>query len=481
MKNIQNHIDFLFNDELVQLELDVPGSWSSTTTVLEWLRSKDMYTGTKEGCGEGDCGACTVVIAEEIQGELRYKSITSCIVFLPYLNGKQLITIEHLSTEFQGKIHLHSVQSILSKHNGSQCGFCTPGMVMSLVSYYKNLDNETDIDHSLSGNLCRCTGYESIKNAAVEIQTISRIDGFSSSEQSNLERIREIKHSSKSFRTAHYFQPKTLVEALVLKEQLPELAVVAGATDMSLLKTKKRLTLPSLLDISQIDELKNIIKRDGFYEIGCLVTIEQLFQELKDVWPDFAQILALFGSQQIRNMATVGGNLGSSSPIGDLLPLLMSHQTDIVIQDSTTTRRESIFDFFIDYRKNSLSLNEIITKIFIPVDAEWIFWSEKLSKRKQLDISTVTAAFGLRLTAGNNIGAVILAFGGMAVVPLRATETEDFLLGKPMSDELFSIAAELIMGEFQPLSDVRSSSEGRLIMASNLLRKFYYEKLESLK
>ncbi len=476
----QNYIEFLLNEELITLYPDQPNGISSTTSVLEWLRNHQELTGTKEACGEGDCGACTVVIAEEVEGKLNYKSATSCILFLPYLNGKQLITIEHLSVEFNGKTHLHPVQTALANHQGSQCGFCTPGVVMSLFTLYKNHGIPDNIPHHLSGNLCRCTGYEGINKAAQEIPELSPMDGFSASEQEIVNRLQSIKQQGHSFETPVYYQPKTVSEALWIKKNKPELVLMGGATDIALLKNKKKQELPTLLDLSAIEELKQINAQTGYYEIGALASIEQLYLGLKDEWPDVALVLDRFGSKQIRNLATVGGNLGSASPIGDLLPLLMAHQADILIQSHKRTRTESIFNFFVDYRKTTLNPDEIITKVFIPVDPDWIFFSEKLSKRKQLDISTVVASFAIRLTRQKTIGAVILAFGGMASMPIRATETEEFLLGKPISELVFKSASKMISEELQPISDVRASATARAKMASNLLIRFFDEKIANI-
>ena len=471
-------ITFLLNQELVHLNLGEEPYLSPTTTVLEWLRSKDDYSGVKEGCAEGDCGACTVVIAEEVDAKLVYKSVTSCILFLPYLHGKQLLTVEHLSKLHHGDYKLHPVQEILAKYNGSQCGYCTPGIVMSLFSFYKNEEGEEHISSSLSGNLCRCTGYESIKEAAVEISKLATIDDFSVAETETIKKLQDLKMDLSVFESESYIQPVKLQEALSLKQAHPDLIPIGGASDMALLKTKKHQEIGAILDLSQVSELKTIQKFETYWEIGASVTIEDLRIEVAETWPDFKKILDLFGSKQIRNVATLGGNIGSASPIGDLLPLLMTHQAEIVIQAKQDARTEKLEEFILAYRKTDLMPNEIITKVIIPVDNDWIFWSEKVSKRKQLDITTLSAAFAIRLTKERQIGAIILAFGGMAAVPKRAEATEEFLLGKPMEESVFINATEILKQEFQPLTDARASKEGRALIASNLLMKFYFDSVK---
>ncbi len=474
MNKDQPHIRFLFNGKLQELFIDDESSISSQTTVLEWLRSLGSYYGVKEGCAEGDCGACTVVLGELIKGKIQYKAVTSCILFLPYLHGKHLITVEYLSSVDKGEYTLHPIQEILAKHNASQCGYCTPGIVMSLFSFYQNDKQKEDINTSLSGNLCRCTGYESIKNAAHEI-----VDWSEENEpeykfdKDHLAVLKQIKGDH--FFTTHYYQPQSLKEALKIKSEKPDFVIVAGATDMALLKTKKQKNIGDILDISHIEELKKVEKRKTYWEFGSGVNVEDLRLLIRNEWPDFKAVLDVFGSNQIRSVATLGGNIGSASPIGDLLPLLMVHQVQIIIQSSHQTRVESIESLIQNYRKTSLLADEMITKIIIPIDKGWIYWSEKVSKRRQLDISSVLASFAFRLTKDRKIGAVVLAYGGMAAIPKRAFKTEAFLLGKPFVEESFLEAAEIINHDYKPLSDVRSSQKARILLASNLLKKFYYQ------
>lgn len=473
-------IQFLLNDKLKTIDFEKEKHLSPTTTVLNFVRDYAHYKGVKEGCAEGDCGACTLVIAElNALGKMEYKTITSCIVFLPYLNGKQLFTVEYLSEKKNGKIQLHPVQEALVKTNGSQCGYCTPGFVMSLFHLYKTVEQpqRLDVEMALSGNLCRCTGYQSILDAAYLFKDLPRTDKVSLLQEEHSKVLQELAKETDSFYVARenevYFQPRSLAEALEYKKQHPEAILMGGASDLALIKTKKHQELPHLMDLSQLNALQSIIKKEGYWEIGSGVSIEQLRIAFEKDYPSFKKMLDVFGSQQIRNMATLGGNVGSSSPIGDTLPLLMAHEAELLIESHAGERREKLEDFFLGYRQNSLSAEELITKILLPATDGQILWSEKISKRRDLDISTLSAGFSLRLTKDHKVQSLILAFGGMAAMTKRAHETEEFLLGKEWTRATIEKAMPILEEEFTPLSDARAEAEGRKLLAKNTLLKFY--------
>ncbi len=482
MENNSSIIRFLLNDDIIRIDFNSNKNLSPTTTVLNYVRDFAHYKGVKEGCAEGDCGACTLVIAELGDDDnLHYKTITSCIVFLPYLNGKQLFTVEYLAERENGQTKLHPVQEALVKTNGSQCGYCTPGFVMSMFNLYKTIEqpDRTDIEQALSGNLCRCTGYQSILDASILFKDLPKDDKFSRLKAKHIELLKKMKNSSESFFIERanevYFQPKKLQLALAYKQEYPEAILVGGASDLALLKTKKHLELPHLLDLSQIDELQTVEKKEDYWEIGSSVSLEQLRSTFDHTFPSFRKMLDVFGSQQIRNVATLGGNLGSGSPIGDTIPVLMAHQAELLIETADGQRTEKLEDYLLGYRKTSLLPDEIITKVLLPKEEGQIIRSYKISKRRDLDISTVSAGFSLKLTKDQKVQCLILAFGGMAAITNRAYRTEDFLLGKTWEKPVIEEAMEILKDEFTPLSDARAEAEGRKLLAKNLLLKFYLE------
>ncbi|MBN2236151.1 MAG: xanthine dehydrogenase small subunit [Bacteroidales bacterium] len=482
VKNRNTYIQFLLNDELLTIDFEQDKRLSPTTTVLNYVRDRAHYKGVKEGCAEGDCGACTLVIAElGADQDLHYKTITSCIVFLPYLNGKQLFTVEYLADKQKGETQLHPVQEALVKTNGSQCGYCTPGFVMSMFNLYKNIENpeREDVEQALSGNLCRCTGYQSILDAAYLFKDLPKEDKFFRLKEKIIQDLSTITSTARSFYIERadevYFQPQTLEEALKYKKENPQSILVGGASDLALLKTKKHQQLPHLLDLSQVLELKEIVKKEDYWEIGATVSLEQLRTSFENEFPSFRKMLDVFGSQQIRNMATLGGNLGSGSPIGDTLPVLMAHQAELLIESADEKRTEKLEDYLLGYRKTSLMPNEIITKVLLPSDDGQIMWSQKVSKRRDLDISTVSAGFSLKLTKEQKVQSIILAFGGMAAITNRAYQTEEFLLGKAWERSVIEEAMQILSDEFRPLSDARAEAEGRKLLAKNLLMKFFQE------
>jgi xanthine dehydrogenase small subunit len=470
------------DDEIHEVDF-IQSNLKPTTTVLNYLRSLPGHKGVKEGCAEGDCGACTVVLASlNNRGQLEYRSIDSCLVFLPMVHGKQIITVENLAQKVEGKTFLHPVQQAMVENDGSQCGYCTPGIVMSLFALYKNheqADKET-IGDALTGNLCRCTGYRSIIDAGHQIFKDKTPDQFNEQEEQTIELLRQINADTRPVEIAtseqHYLKPFTLTDALRLRQQYPEATIASGSTDLALLQTKKRMELPSILDISSVADLDFIVEDHRQLAIGAGTTLEELHQYTKDRFPYLYDMLHVFGALQIRNRATLGGNIASASPIGDMLPVLLVLKAKVRLMKATGQRDLDLQDFIVGYRNTALAKDELLSMIIFkkPLQSELIK-NYKISKRKDLDISSVSACYRIKLDEEQRIVNVAIAYGGVAAVPIRAHKTEQFLSGKQWDRSNAEMAAAIVRDEFKPLSDARSSAEARRLMASNLILKYWDE------
>jgi len=480
MSSVSNMIRFVLDDEVCEICFNDKSSFSPTTTVLNFLRSLHFHKGVKEGCGEGDCGACTVVIAEENNNKLIYKAIDSCIMLLPALQGKQLITVEDLAQKKNNITVLHPVQKAIVENNGTQCGYCTPGFVMSLFALYKNDYKPTReiVLDAFSGNLCRCTGYEPIINAAMEVCSSKKKDRFDEREKDVIEKLKQIKQSTKTIEieTANqkYFKPFTFAEAKQLKSKYPDSLIISGATDVALRVTKKHELIPLIIDFSDIDELKQYQIKKNEIIFGAGMTLESVKEISKKELPALHEMLCVFGSKQIRNIATLGGNVGSASPIGDTLPVLIACDASVVLESVNKSREFKIVDFIKSYRQTQCLPNEFISKIIIPRSGSDVtIKSYKISKRKTLDISTVSACFRLKRSKENKVSEIAIVYGGMAATTKHAVKAEAFLLGRTWTEKNIIQAIERIKEEFKPLSDARAGEEYRRIAAGNLLMKFF--------
>jgi xanthine dehydrogenase small subunit len=479
---MQETIRFILDDKLVEVNFSESKELKPTTTVLNYLRSYPTHKGVKEGCAEGDCGACTVVVADvDGIGKLKYATLDSCLVFLPMIHGKQILTVENLAIKSNGEKKLHPVQQMMVETSGSQCGYCTPGIVMSLFGLYKNHDEPSReiVEDALTGNLCRCTGYQPIIEAAVKSCIHNCKDHFSENENRIISLLNEINCNKDTLELnseiQRYFKPFLLSEALRIRNENPNAIIVNGSTDVALRQTKKKELLTEILDLSAVDELKKISENENSFVFGAGVSLEKikLFSEIN--LPALHKILKVFGSLQIRNLATIGGNVGSASPIGDTLPLLFAYGASVKLSSGNTYRIIGIEDFIKGYRQTDLKSDELITEVIIPkTDINTTVLSYKVSKRKDLDISTVCGAFRLKLQLGIVVD-IVIAYGGMAATTKRAGITEKFLSGKDWSRENVEKAINILVDEFAPISDARSESEFRTAVARNLLLKFHSE------
>jgi xanthine dehydrogenase small subunit len=430
----------------------------AATTVLQWLRGSGR-TGTKEGCAEGDCGACTVALGEtDGSGGVRYRAVNACILFVGSLDGKELVTVEHLREEEK----LHPVQQAMVDCHASQCGFCTPGFVMSLFCLYharqEALDDET-IHDTLAGNLCRCTGYRPIVAAARQMHAAGRRDKF-------YERAGVTAATLDGMR-----RPRTLADVEASLAAHPDATLVAGATDAGLWVTKQNRKIePVLLD--GVEELGGIVESDGEIDLGAGVTYTEALPVLTKHWPSFGELLRRLGSVQVRNSGTIGGNIANASPIGDTMPALIALGTRLVLRRQGVRREMPLDAFFLGYRKTALQPGELIERIRIPVDPAWRFGTWKVSKRRDQDISAVAAGCAVRLEGGR-VAEARLAYGGMAAVPKRAAGAEAALAGKSWSRATLDEAMVALDREFAPLDDMRGSAAYRRLVAKNLLRRFF--------
>lgn len=461
-QNPNKHLTLTINGEK-----RVFGDLSPTMTLLEFLRGSGRV-GTKEGCGDGDCGACTVaLISENAEGLPCFQAVNSCLIPLGAVAGREIVTVEGIDN---GKPH--PVQTAMIETGGSHCGYCTPGFVMSMFAAY--YDGKIT-DAAIEGNLCRCTGYLPIRRAAERLTKIE--DRFSEKLNSaNLETDSFIYETSGQ----KFYRPTTLKEVLDLLQEFPEAVLVAGATDLGLEFSWHTKEFPILISTENVTELKMLIQTDDFVEIGAAVSLTHVEEKLKGVFPGLDEMLHWFAARQIKNRATIGGNVGTASPIGDLPPVLLSLDAELKLASANGERTILLADFFRGYRETDLRAGEIIVSIKVPktISADAAFslqQSYKVGKRGTDDISIVAAAFAIDLNRENRIVKARLAYGGVAAIPARANAVEDWLTGKTWNLETVRDAKEQLKNAFTPLTDVRGSAEYRKLLVANLFEKFFVE------
>lgn len=472
-----DRVSFVLDGRPVAVDFGPGSGLTPTTTVLQYLRALPRHRGVKEGCAEGDCGACTVVLAEPDGAGLRYEAVDSCLLFLPMLHRRQLITVANLKRP-DGV--LHPVQQAMVDGHGSQCGFCTPGIVMSLFALYKQTDRVTEagIRSALAGNLCRCTGYRPIIDAARAACDRRAPDHFTADEGRIRSLLEKIPEGAVAIFTGaqRYLRPSTLREALGWRREYPEAVVVNGATDIALRVTKRHEQLPVILDLSAVREMKDLREENGTLIAGAGVTMQRLQEFSRTRLPVLSSLADSFGSLQIRNMATLGGNIGTASPVGDTLPLLMACDARVVLAAEGGERIVPANGLVVGYRRTACSPGELIAAVRIPIDpGRPVLRWYKVSRRRDVDIATVSGGFRLELDAGRCVRRIVLAYGGMADRTKQAAATEAYLTGKPWTRRTVEKAMPFLRDDFQPISDVRGSAEMRMVAAGNMLLKFWDE------
>jgi xanthine dehydrogenase small subunit len=427
---------------------------SPMTTLLDWLRDHRGLRGTKEGCAEGDCGACTVVLERtDANGVGRHEAMNSCIAMLGQMDGQSIRTVEGLS----GKDGAHPVQRALAESDATQCGFCTPGFVMSAYAFASGGEPpDTELIHdALAGNLCRCTGYRPIVDAMKKAAGLA-------TEAAAPPPARTVSPVFEGI----FFAPRSLAELVVLRAEHTEALLLAGGTDLGLHAGRERSPPKAVIHVANVPELNVVEAGDKHLTFGAAVTYARAMPLLIEAFPPLRTYLARLGSRQIRTLGTIGGNLGNASPIGDMPPVLLALQTTVTLVSRRGARELPLENFFLDYRKTALAPDEVIQSFRLP--RLWpgeIFHCDKVSKRRDQDISTVAGAYRIRINDGR-IEDARLAFGGMAATPKRASHAEAALL-----KDGFDAARAALAQDFQPLDDWRGTAAYRLQVAANLLRR----------
>ena len=480
---------FLLNGESV----DVAGI-APQTTLLDYLRGERRLTGTKEGCAEGDCGACTVVLAEPAADGpgLAWKPVNACIRLLPSVAGKAVFTVEALKSAGA----LHPAQRALVACHGSQCGFCTPGFTMSLFGLYKNAHRppRAAVEEALSGNLCRCTGYRPIVDAAQAMYDIAPAEGAGTwrgpgraadggpivtpEEIALADRLRALADRNPATYEAagrRWFAPRTADALAAVVAAHPDARIVAGATDVGLWITKHQRDVGDIVYTGDAADLARIVTTPAHMAIGAACTLAEAFAALDRQWPELHEAWSRFASVPIRNSGTLGGNVANGSPIGDSMPALIALGATVVLRRGAATRELPLEDFYVAYQKTALEPGEFVAEIRVPRRAANVLVrAYKVSKRFEQDISSVFACFALALD-GPRIVSARIGCGGVAATPRRATATEAALTGRAWDDAAADDAVRTLAAEFTPIDDMRASAGYRRAVLANLLRRFRLE------
>ena len=472
---IRSELHFILNGEDVALRDVAPDQ-----TLLDWLRLSRLLKGTKEGCAEGDCGACTVLVGRLTpSGGLVYEGVNACIRFLGSLDGCHVVTVEHLAT---GEDRLHPVQQAMVDFHGSQCGFCTPGFVTSLYGLWMQTPNPTDqqIETELQGNLCRCTGYEPILRAARSISSYggTQDDPLLIERETMIARLKALADGARveiGEGRHRLIVPANLDDFAAILETSPTATVVAGSTDVGLWVTKHMRDITPVVFIAGLQELKSIGLKDGAITIGAGVTYSEAITTLSQHIPALGPLITRIGGQQVRNMGTIGGNIANGSPIGDTPPPLIALGATLTLRKGRGRRTIPLEDFFVAYGKQDRAPGEFVETVEVPLPAAGAhFAAYKITKRRDEDITATLGAFHVVVKDGR-VASARIAYGGMAATPKRARAVEAAIEGRLWTMDTVEEALPAYETDFQPISDMRASAEYRMLAAKNLLKRFYLE------
>ncbi len=453
--------DFTLNGKITKVDGLAP-----TTTLLDYLRTHGC-TGSKQGCAEGDCGACTVALVDrDAHGQPTYRAINSCIALLPMFAGREVITVDGLA----GGAKLHPAQSTMVENYGSQCGYCTPGIVVSLFEAHHRTDCRTPakLSDQLCGNLCRCTGYRPIRDAALATVAAPVNEPFQARLTQPLAPLGGVDYAAAGER---FFRPTSLAALFALKAAHPNALLVAGATEIGVELNKKAKAFPLLISTEAVPELTHIVETPTAWRVGAGATLTNIEQAMGAEYPSLQKMLAVYASRQIRSRATLGGNLATASPIGDSAPLLLTLDATLLLSSANGDRTVALRDFFTGYRKTLLQAGEIIREIIVPRVGAGRSDYFKVSKRREMDISIVAAAFRVECDAAGVVTLARFAFGGVAATPVRALKAEAVLVGKTLAGAVGEVAA-VLRAEFSPIDDVRGGAEYRRGLIVSLWEKF---------
>jgi xanthine dehydrogenase small subunit len=448
-----------------------------TQTVLDYLRLEEKSKGTKEGCNEGDCGACTVALGRLKNGKLVYEPVNACILLVGQLHGSDLVTVDDL---MQDNI-LHPVQDAMVRHHASQCGFCTPGFVMSLFTLYhehKTPTRQEIVDH-IAGNLCRCTGYRPIVDAALEVCTGHPLDGWAKAEPQTRNAMLDLQGGEDvhiNIGDGFLSVPSTAKSLAQLAAQNPEATIVSGATDVGLWVTKQMRVFPKIIHTFNVPDLHAIETKSDTVLIGAAATYGEAMQALSEIDADIGEVMRRIGSMQVRSSGTIGGNIANGSPIGDMPPLLIALGATLHLRHGANEREMPLEEFFVTYGKQDRKPGELVWRINVPkLKPNENFRANKITKRFDQDISAVMFALKVERN-GNRLHAARLAMGGMAATPMRAPQTEIALTNIDLADETsWSTAIKALALDYQPISDMRASETYRMETAQALLHKALLE------